>query len=85
MDEAPTDQHLTAKNMAVITRAVADDPPEFALLLDVQHDEAGLDWRQEVTFSRSKAVELTQLMDYSLTQVGVQWRPGDAADHTPPQ
>lgn len=85
MDERPTDQFLTAKDIAIITRSVADDPPEFALLLDVIHDEAKLDWRQEVTFGRSKAIELTQLLNYSLTQVGVDWRPGDPADFTPPE
>ena len=81
----PSEQHLTAKAMATRTTSAGDDPPTFGLVLDVVHDETHTEWRQEIALPRSKAIELTQLMDHSLTQIGIDWRPSDHADFTPPE
>lgn len=70
----PTEQHLTVQDMASMTRmAGVEDPPEFRLVLDVVHDETGLDWRQEIAFKGKKMIELTQLMIYSCEQIGVDY------------
>ena len=80
----PTEQHLALDDMATITRMGVPDPPEMSLVLDVIHEETQLKWRQEIRLGKIQMVELTQLMDYSCSQVGIDWRPSDAADFTPP-
>jgi hypothetical protein len=72
--EGETEQHLTCLEMATRTLTVTDDPPEFMLMMDVEHNESKMQWRQEVALSKPKAIELTKLMAYSLDNVGVEWR-----------
>lgn len=81
----PTEQHLNATEIATITRMSVPDPPELVLMLDVVHDETKLAWRQEVRFTARQMIEITQLLVYSCQQVGIDWRPNDHNDFTPPE
>jgi len=69
----PTEQHLTCGSLASITRMGVEDPPQLTLVMDVTHNETGLDWRQEINFNGMKMLELTQLMIHTCEQVGLDW------------
>lgn len=86
MDEffaTQTEQHLTARGVATMTKMGVPNPPEMSLILDVTHDETNHAWRQEVKLNREQMIEMTQLLVYSCHQVDLDWRPNDAHDFTP--
>ena len=68
-----------------ITQMSGDNPPTLKLIMDVTHDETGLEWRQSITFNGPKMRELTELLVYSCNQVDIEWRNNGSGEEEQPR
>lgn len=74
MAEPVADQDLIALDFSATTDRHGDNPPTLTVSFDVRHTETGLEWMQNLTFTREKWVAFMRLLDYAAKNEGVKWR-----------
>lgn len=72
--EEPADQVLEAIDFHASTTQVGDNPPTLMLIIDIVHPETGLQWRQQLTFTRERWIALIQLLVFAADAENVEWK-----------
>ena len=59
--EQPADQLLEVIDFHATTNRKGTNPPTLLLIIDVQHSETGIAWRQQLSITGDKWVALMQI------------------------
>lgn len=70
--EQPIDQMVTVQEYHIITVQETDNPPEFDIILDIEHVETGHGWRQDMTMGREQFIQFVRMLNYAAKTAGVE-------------
>ena len=71
--EVPVDQHLTMRDVHIIAIKDTENPPEFDIVMDIEHVETAHQWRQSVNIGREQFAQYLEMLIYAAKTAGVEF------------
>lgn len=70
--EVPVEQHLSVQEFHIIAIQDTQNPPEFDIILDVEHIETAHAWRQSLNMGRDQFIQYVRMLNYAADTAGIE-------------